>query len=102
MVGCVVLAFATTPLVVAVAFLFLGINFGVSWPAFNALIAAIVQWTGQRKYTVDMLVRKLTLRCQALKLPSPRDPVALHMELAAYLSALVTNHLYTGKFKRSV
>jgi hypothetical protein len=67
-----------------------------------ALIAAIVQWTGQRKYTVDMLVRKLTLRCQALKLPSPRDPVTLHMELAAYLSALVTNHLYTGKFKRSV
>ncbi|HVW09882.1 MAG TPA: putative zinc-binding metallopeptidase [Bryobacteraceae bacterium] len=67
-----------------------------------ALIAAIVQWTGQRRYTVDMLLRKLTLRCQALKLPSPRDPVTLHMELAAYLSALVTNHLYTGKFKRSV
>ena len=29
LVGCVVLAFATTPLVVAVAFLFLGFNFGV-------------------------------------------------------------------------
>lgn len=67
-----------------------------------ALIAAIVRWTGQHKYTVDMLVRKLTARCQALKLPAPRDPVALNMELAAYLSALVTNHLYTGKFKRSV
>jgi hypothetical protein len=67
-----------------------------------ALIAAIVRWTGQRRYTVDMLVRKLTLRCQALKLSSPRDPAALYMELAAYLSALVTNHLYTGKFKRSV
>jgi hypothetical protein len=47
-------------------------------------------------------VRKLTLRCQELKLQSPRDPVTLHMELAAYLSALVTNHLYTGRFKRSV
>jgi hypothetical protein len=67
-----------------------------------ALIAAIVEWTGQRKYTVDMLVRKLTLRCQELKLTAPRDPVTLHMELAAYLSALVTNHLYTGRFKRSV
>jgi len=67
-----------------------------------ALIAAIVQWTGQRKYTVDMLVRKLMRRCQDLKLQSPRDPVTLHMELAAYLAALVTNHLYTGKFKRSV
>jgi hypothetical protein len=67
-----------------------------------ALIAAVVEWTGQRKYTVDMLVRKLTLRCQELKLQAPRDPVTLHMELAAYLSALVTNHLYTGRFKRSV
>jgi putative zinc-binding metallo-peptidase len=67
-----------------------------------ALIAAIVQWTGQRKYTVDMLVRKLMRRCQELRLQAPRDPVTLHMELAAYLSALVTNHLYTGKFKRSV
>jgi len=67
-----------------------------------ALIAAIVEWTGQRKYTVDMLVRKFTLRCRELKLTAPRDPVTLHMELAAYLSALVTNHLYTGRFKRSV
>ena len=33
------------------------------------------------------------------RLQSPRDPVTLHMELAAYLSALVTNHLYTGRFK---
>jgi hypothetical protein len=67
-----------------------------------ALIATIVEWTGQRKYTVDMLVNKLTRRCQELKLPAPRDPVTLQMELAAYLSALVTNHFYTGRFKRSV
>ncbi|HEX4134576.1 MAG TPA: putative zinc-binding metallopeptidase [Bryobacteraceae bacterium] len=67
-----------------------------------ALIAAIVEWTGQRKYTVDMLVNKLTRRCQELKLPAPRDPVTLQMDLAAYLSALVTNHFYTGRFKRSV
>ena len=39
-----------------------------------ALIATIVKWTGQRKYTVNMLVRKLILRCQELKLPAPGDP----------------------------
>jgi MFS family permease len=50
LVGCVVLAFATTPLVVAVAFLFLGVNFGVSWPAFNALIAAIVSGPARQQY----------------------------------------------------
>ncbi|WP_432478263.1 MFS transporter [Nocardioides sp. GXQ0305] len=41
LVGCVVLALATTPLVVAVSFALLGFNFGVSWPAFNALVAAV-------------------------------------------------------------
>ena len=67
-----------------------------------ALIRSIVQWTGQRKYTVSMLVRKLIGRSRELKLPAPRDSVSLHFELAAYLSALVTNHLHTGRFKRSV
>jgi hypothetical protein len=67
-----------------------------------ALVESIVQWTGQRKYTVSMLVRKLILRCQALKLAAPKDPARLYFELAAYLAALVTNHMYTGRFKRSV
>ena len=47
LVGCVVLAFAATPLAVAVAFTLLGINFGVSWPAFNALVAAVT--TGETR-----------------------------------------------------
>ena len=68
----------------------------------GALVASIVQATGQRKYTVSMLVRKLMLRCQELKLTAPQDRVRLHFDLAAYLSALVTNQLYTGRFKRSV
>ena len=67
-----------------------------------ALVESIVQWTGQRKYTVSMLVRKLILRCQELKLFAPKDQVRLDFELAAYLGALVTNHMYTGRFKRSV
>jgi hypothetical protein len=66
------------------------------------LIESLVQWTGQRKYTVTMLVRKLMLRCRELKLTAPKDGVRLHFELASYLAALVTNHLYTGRFKRSV
>lgn len=68
----------------------------------GALITSIVQWTGQRKYTVSMLVRKLILRSRALKLTAPKDSVRLHFELASYLASLVTNHLYTGRFKRSV
>jgi MFS family permease len=50
LVGCVVLAFATTPLAVALAFTFLGFNFGVSWPAFNALVAAITSGPARQQY----------------------------------------------------
>ena len=66
----------------------------------RALIASLVEWTGQRKYTVTELVTKLTKRCASLKLPAPRDAVRLQFEVGAYLASLVTTHLYTGKFKR--
>ncbi|HYH35849.1 MAG TPA: MFS transporter [Nocardioides sp.] len=47
LLGCVILAFATTPLVVVCAFTLIGFNFGVSWPAFNALVAAVT--TGETR-----------------------------------------------------
>ena len=67
-----------------------------------ALIASIVQWTGQRKYTVNMLVRKLIHALPAAEAESAAEPARLHFDLASYLAAMVTNHLYTGRFKRSV
>lgn len=66
------------------------------------MVSSLVRWTGQRKYTVDRLVRRLTLRCESLGLPAPRDEARIMLELASYLAALVTNHLHTGRFKRSV
>jgi len=50
LVGCVILAFATTPLVVAISFALLGFNFGVSWPAFNALVAAVTTGATRVQY----------------------------------------------------
>jgi hypothetical protein len=67
-----------------------------------SLITSLVKWTGQRKYTVTELVAKLTKRCAQLKLRAPRDAGRLQFEVGAYLASLVTTHLYTGKFKRSV
>jgi hypothetical protein len=66
------------------------------------LITSLVRWTGQRKYTVNMLVGSLIARAQELRLPAPRDHEKVMLELAAYLSAMVTNYLHTGRFKRSV
>ncbi len=48
--GNVLVAFATTPAAAAVALMLIGINFGVAWPAFNALIAAVVEGELRQKY----------------------------------------------------
>jgi hypothetical protein len=68
----------------------------------QAIVASVVHWTGDRKYTVDKLVRRLTQRCGQLGLRRPADDTRLAFELASYLAALVQNHLHTGRFKRSV
>jgi hypothetical protein len=68
----------------------------------KAIVASVVRWTGERKYVVDGLARKLIDRCRSLGLPASNDPVALSLEVGSYLASLVTNHLYTGRFKRSV
>lgn len=48
--GNTILAFATTPAVAALALVLIGFNFGVSWPAFNALIAAVVTGELRQQY----------------------------------------------------
>ncbi len=48
--GAVVLAFATTVPQFVVAFVLLGISFGVGWPAFNAMISSIVDGRLRTQY----------------------------------------------------
>ncbi len=48
--GCTLLAFATHPVVAAVALVLIGVNFGVSWPGFNALIATVVDGDLRQQY----------------------------------------------------
>ena len=50
MVACAIIAFATTPLMFFIGFAFLGFNFGVSWPAFNSLVAAVTTGETRQQY----------------------------------------------------
>ena len=68
----------------------------------KALVGSIVRWTSQRKYTVNTLVSQFIERCEWLKLAAPADQTRLFLDLGSYLAALVTNHMNTGRFKRSV
>ncbi|MDF2574161.1 MAG: hypothetical protein K0S05_1073 [Agromyces sp.] len=48
--GCTLLAFATHPAAAAVGLVLIGVNFGVSWPGFNALVAAVVEGDLRQQY----------------------------------------------------
>lgn len=66
----------------------------------TAILDTVSYWTRERKFTVERLLRQLTMRSDALKLCVPRDVERAKMELTAYLSALVSNYALTGRLKR--
>lgn len=66
-------------------------------------IVATVAWaTSERKYTIDTLVKRLRERCVQLELRLGKSETQTTMEVASFLTSLVTNYLFTGKFKRQV
>jgi AcrR family transcriptional regulator len=67
----------------------------------RALMHSICQWTNQRKYAVNRLLARLIERCDQLGLLARPDDPHLLSELTAYITTLVMNHLFTGKFKRT-
>ena len=68
----------------------------------RAITTAIVNWTGEPKYTVDRLIVRLISRADELGLGTPRDESALLIDIGSYLASLVSNYLYTGRFKKKV
>lgn len=64
-------------------------------------IVATVTWaTSERKFTVDSLVKRLALRSRELELRVGDSKTKTTMEVASFLTSLVKNYLFTGKFKR--
>ncbi len=68
----------------------------------RAILDSVAHWTGERKFTVESLLRKFIDRCETLDLRVGKDPIAVHLEVASYLATLVMHYLFTGKFKRTV
>ena len=66
------------------------------------LIDSVAYWTGERKFPIESLVRKLVERSDKLELRIGRTHADTHLQLSAYLATLVTHYLFTGKFKRRV
>jgi len=65
------------------------------------LMEAVCSATNEKKYRVNSLLSRLLKRCDQLGLAlNPADP-RLDLRVAAYITTLVMNYLFTGKFKRT-
>ena len=65
------------------------------------LMDAVCQWTNERKYRVNQLLERLTERCDRLGLYIKAYDPRQNLQVSSYVTTLVMNHLFTGKFKRT-
>jgi hypothetical protein len=65
------------------------------------LMDSVCQWTNEKKYRVNKLLTRLIERCDQLDLHIKADDVQQNLRVSAYVTTLVMNHLFTGKFKRT-
>jgi hypothetical protein len=65
------------------------------------LMKSVCQWTNEKKYRVNKLLARLIERCDKLDLHVMADNPQQNLQVSAYVTTLVMNYLFTGKFKRT-
>lgn len=65
------------------------------------ILNAVCQWTNEKKYRVNELLGRLVKRCDELALRVLNDDPQQDFRVASFITTLVMNYLFTGKFKRT-
>ncbi|MEO7599723.1 MAG: hypothetical protein ABIV50_12370 [Opitutus sp.] len=67
----------------------------------RSLLDAVCEATNENKYRVNKLLARLIERCDQLALHLKAGEAVPDLQVSAYLTTLVMNYLFTGKFKRT-
>jgi len=65
------------------------------------LLNSICQWTNEKKYRVNKLLTRLADRADQLGLHVLNDDPQQDFRVTAFITTLVMNYLFTGRFKRT-
>ena len=65
------------------------------------LLNSICQWTNENKFRVNKLLTRLADRADQLGLHVQNDDPQQDFRVTAFITTLVMNYLFTGKFKRT-
>ncbi|HKY62412.1 MAG TPA: hypothetical protein VJR29_03255 [bacterium] len=66
------------------------------------IVDKVAQWSGEKKFIVNNLFKRLMERSRQLKMRLRSSPEESMLEITAYLTSMASNYLYTGKFKPTV
>ncbi len=66
------------------------------------LMNSVCQWTNEKKFRVQKLLNRIIERCEQLDLYVKSGDEQLNLQISAYVTTLVMNYLFTGKFKRTM
>jgi hypothetical protein len=67
----------------------------------RALMNSVCKWTNEKKFRINELLTRLIDRCDELDLYIKADDAQQNLQVSAYVTTLVMNYLFTGKFKRT-
>ncbi len=65
------------------------------------LLNSVCQWTNEKKFRVNKLLTRLIDRCEQLGLHVLNDDPQQDFRVTSFITTLVMNYLFTGKFKRT-
>ena len=65
------------------------------------LMNSVCQWTNEKKFRVHKLLARLIDRCDELDLHVLNDDPQQDFRVTSFITTLVMNYLFTGKFKRT-
>ncbi len=63
------------------------------------ILKSIANWTGEKKYITDDLLKKIGKRCRELKLIATDEDQAAIIKISTYITALIMNYRYTGRLR---
>lgn len=62
------------------------------------IVKSVAFWSGERRFIVDELFKKLRARCRELKLTYRKDDSRVLSALCVYVTTVVVNYVHTGRF----
>ena len=63
------------------------------------ILNSISKYSGEKKYVVNDLLKDIQKRSRELKLVVAQDEALMALNLSAYVTSLIMNYLYTGRFR---